>query len=666
MSRTPHAVRGRGGGRRPTRVVGWLLLGGWACLAVISVARAQVPVGPVRGFNLPLVDRETFRLEARVRGDEALPLGDDRFEVNGVRLESYGAGDRTNLVVTTERCWLNARERRIESPEALEVMTGDGQLRLQGQGFSWSEADGLVISNRVEAALSRPGEGAPVGIRSDRLRYMGEDVVFEGGVELVDADGQLRADRLTFALRGMTEAGVPGAGETALTEQVEQIRAEGSVGVRTVELEAWAEQAEYDVGAALVHLAGQARWVAGLREGEAGEVWLDRKADRLTARGGVRVRLPTGVLTGGVSGSFPMLGTADPAAGGWVEVQSRELLVEPDAEAPGLQRAVFRDEVELARGGGRLRCPRLTVQYVSEEAGAAPSAVGGMRPVAAWADGGVKAWQGTNRVECPRMDYSAEAGVVELGTPVTWFVGGQSGRADRVTIDVLRAMTRARGAVRLRLPSSSMGQMVRVLGGVEPRDASEPGSGDGADVPVEVACEEVRHLAASGLDGVERVEFEGGVRVTRAPDTELQCRRMTLQLTSETRALRWWVADGGVEMTSRDARGLRRARGDRAEYGVWGDELRLTGSDGVEMELRDAGGTHWGRGELAVYDPRRDVLELRSGATVESVHGWLAGDEVRVDRSRNLLGATGLWRVRIPVRSVDRWVSGLDEDGGPR
>ena len=134
---------------------------GWVTLAVLGEAlggmpgagAAPLPEGPVRGFNVPIVDRTTGRRKALVRGETARPAGQDTWEVSGVRLEYYSASDQTNLVVRTERCFYHLKAETLSSPAELKVATAANGLELQGIGFSWNAASGLLISNQVQGII---------------------------------------------------------------------------------------------------------------------------------------------------------------------------------------------------------------------------------------------------------------------------------------------------------------------------------------------------------------------------------------------------------------------------------------------------------------------------------------------------------------------------------
>ena len=660
----------------------------WAGMALVVVGmvsvHGQIPEAPIRGFTLPLVDRDTLELKARVRGEVATPLGRERMEIRGVRLESFGGANQTNLVITTERCILLVDERRLESPEALRVVTGDGRLRLAGEGFSWDATDGLVVSNRVDAELQRPRAGESeqsqgmeqntsgseeeglLRIRSTQFRYHEGEAVFAGNVRVAEGADQLNCDRLRLGFRMQPGELAPRPEEGAVSDLVDRIEADGSVEVLTTSLAARADRAVYDMEAGTVQMAGAARWRSGQREGEAEEIWLDRLRDRLLAQGGVKVRLPFGGDGGPTVGGEGVRVAADPAS--LVEIRARTLEIEPDPALSGLSRAVFRDEVEVLQGGtSGLSCGLLQARYGgvgSEEAqrsegrGPVLEGVGALVEVVdARAAGGVRFWRGTNEVEGLEAVYTAASGVVAVEGPVTWLLEGRAGRSDRLRLHAVERLTEALGGVQMRLPAGSLRSVDQFsapgLAGVQgsvPGSAPEPGATAGE--PVDIRCQDFRFREAGVGRPMGLADFTGGVEVRSGETFQLQCDRMLAEIPPGTNTINRLVAAGQVVIRARDAYGSRVARGDRAEYLGIEDMLWLTGEGGVEIELEDRQGTHRGRGRLAVYDGNRGVLELRSEAVLDSAHGQLTGEVVRVDRVQHVLAAGGGWRLRFPVGGV--------------
>jgi lipopolysaccharide export system protein LptA len=187
----------------------------------------------------------------------------------------------------------------------------------------------------------------------------------------------------------------------------------------------------------------------------------------------------------------------------------------------------------------------------------------------------------------------------------------------------------------------------------------------GSDSPVEVVCETFLFREAGQGRAFSTADFSGGVEVTHGPQMRLRCERVLAELEPPTNSLHRLVATGAVVMDTAESQGRRVARGDRAEYVASEDRFWLTGDEGVEMDFMDADGTHRGRGGLAFYTVGAGVLELRNRAVLDSVHGRLSGDWVRVDREARVLAAGGRWRMVVPLRQeVQESLKAIEEGGG--
>jgi lipopolysaccharide export system protein LptA len=343
-----------------------------------------------------------------------------------------------------------------------------------------------------------------------------------------------------------------------------------------------------------------------------------------------------------------------------VEVQAAELDVWPDPETEGVDRALFQDSVRLRKGAGVLECERLEVQYAGVSNGATGSeeeareSADGWALIGASAEGGVRFRQSTNELSGASAVYTAESGIMELAGPVAWESAGSRGRSDRMRWSMDDGTTEALGQVRMTLPAASF-EAFTLVGANEPLSLA-PGpeeistEGEGQPSPVEVTCERLVFREAGEGREFRVTSFLGGVEVISEPWMRMACERLLAELVPITNSLHRLVATGNVVMENEEPQGRRIARGDRAEYLASEDRLWLTGDDGVEMDLVDAEGTHRGRGGLAVYRVGDGTLELRNGAVLESVHGRLSGERVRVNREERILAAGGKWRMVIPLR----------------
>ena len=67
---------------------------------------------------------------------------------------------------------------------------------------------------------------------------------------------------------------------------------------------------------------------------------------------------------------------------------------------------------------------------------------------------------------------------------------------------------------------------------------------------------------------------------------------------------------------------------------------------------------------MVVYEVGKGVLSLRNHAVLESIHGRLEGEQVRVDRTERVLAAGGRWKMVIPLKEDAREAVSKIGEGG--
>jgi len=273
---------------------------------------------------VPVYDRDNpNRIVALLSGSLAEFQLSGRQPLATVRVEYYDEKGQTNLVFMGTNCVYDARRRTAESPEALQVMTGDGRLELEGEGFTWWQTNNdLVISNRVQTRIRRPasrdGDPDPLGgqdlrVTSDRFRfsYPSNRIVYSGHVRVEDPRVQMTCARLTI-LRSAAGG-------------IERMVAEDDVVMvdRLGGGQATARVAEYVVDGAreTVELTGNPRFHEGVREGTAERFVLDRRKSTLRAIGAARLVFPAGA-----QGAPGLLALAGPAQAGEGEGETNRLI----------------------------------------------------------------------------------------------------------------------------------------------------------------------------------------------------------------------------------------------------------------------------------------------------------------------------------------------------
>jgi hypothetical protein len=108
-------------------------------------------------FRAPL---ETFpppnsrQVKTLLQGANAEPLENGRILLTSVRLEILHTNGTPQLVAESPSCIFDSVMRSIESTNALEVRTADGNFLLQGTGYSLQTTNSLLlVSNKVHTIV---------------------------------------------------------------------------------------------------------------------------------------------------------------------------------------------------------------------------------------------------------------------------------------------------------------------------------------------------------------------------------------------------------------------------------------------------------------------------------------------------------------------------------
>jgi hypothetical protein len=129
-------------------------------LAGISAVPAQqIPAGHATEFTSSTYYEPPHEQQIRLRlsGAEASPLPGGLLEVKSLRVETFTEAGKAEAVVSAPHCLYAPLDGVASSPGRLELRTGDGKFRVEGEGFLWRQADSLlIISNRVRTVIDMP------------------------------------------------------------------------------------------------------------------------------------------------------------------------------------------------------------------------------------------------------------------------------------------------------------------------------------------------------------------------------------------------------------------------------------------------------------------------------------------------------------------------------
>lgn len=95
-------------------------------------------------------------IERLFSGAEAQPLPGGLLLVKKVKIEKFDLSGKLQLVAEAPECVYDPVNVVATSPGEVHVRSGDGQLKIDGEGFLWRQNDSVfIISNRVETVIDR-------------------------------------------------------------------------------------------------------------------------------------------------------------------------------------------------------------------------------------------------------------------------------------------------------------------------------------------------------------------------------------------------------------------------------------------------------------------------------------------------------------------------------
>ena len=94
------------------------------------------------------------QLKTRMSGASAQPLAGGLLVIKQLKLEDFGVDGKTEYIADAPDCVYDTLNGTANSAGQLQVQSGDGKIRVEGEGFLWRQnAQSLTISNRVHTVL---------------------------------------------------------------------------------------------------------------------------------------------------------------------------------------------------------------------------------------------------------------------------------------------------------------------------------------------------------------------------------------------------------------------------------------------------------------------------------------------------------------------------------
>jgi hypothetical protein len=156
-------VRGKIFGMKFDAAKSWVTAAMFFFIAAVSDHAQQAPIGHATDFTSeayfePPNDQQ---VKMRLSGAEASPLPGGLLDVKKLKVETFNTNGLTLAVVQAPQCTYAPLDGRASSAGRLEIRSGDGKFRVEGEGFllrqtNWS----LTISNRVRTLIEMPAAKA--------------------------------------------------------------------------------------------------------------------------------------------------------------------------------------------------------------------------------------------------------------------------------------------------------------------------------------------------------------------------------------------------------------------------------------------------------------------------------------------------------------------------
>lgn len=99
------------------------------------------------------------QMKSRLSGAEASPQAGGLLVIKQFKLETFAMDGKLEMVVEAPNCIYDTLNATASSPDPLQVRTGDGKFRVEGEGFLWRQTNSfLTISNNVRSVIEMAPE----------------------------------------------------------------------------------------------------------------------------------------------------------------------------------------------------------------------------------------------------------------------------------------------------------------------------------------------------------------------------------------------------------------------------------------------------------------------------------------------------------------------------
>ncbi|MGH7951337.1 MAG: hypothetical protein ACREFE_05390 [Limisphaerales bacterium] len=99
------------------------------------------------------------QIKSRLSGAEASPQAGGLLVIKQLKLETFGVNGKPEFIIQAPECVYDTLNGVASSAGHLQLRTGDGKIRIAGEGFLWRENDSsLTISNQVRTVIETAPE----------------------------------------------------------------------------------------------------------------------------------------------------------------------------------------------------------------------------------------------------------------------------------------------------------------------------------------------------------------------------------------------------------------------------------------------------------------------------------------------------------------------------
>jgi hypothetical protein len=104
------------------------------------------------------------RMKSRLSGAEAQPLPGGLLVIKQPKLETFNTNGSPQAIVEVPECFYNLTNGVANSAGHLKMRSGDGKIRIEGDGFLWRQDDSFLTISNHHHTMIESGPGMNIGL----------------------------------------------------------------------------------------------------------------------------------------------------------------------------------------------------------------------------------------------------------------------------------------------------------------------------------------------------------------------------------------------------------------------------------------------------------------------------------------------------------------------